>query len=150
MSNIKKPTHATVSIKDGRKFVTVWCNFDGYIDHLGKVLSEHYDTKEKVVDLISHGDACCINENIGERVDNYRCSTDFRYYEQVRHQCRFYHRDMDMELDIATDITEKELLSYADYNYLFKDGKWFVSCADTGNRWTELSTFYPEEEILAS
>ena len=38
------------------QIVSVYCHYDGYIQHNGRKLVEHYNTKELVEDLINGGD----------------------------------------------------------------------------------------------
>lgn len=128
-------THASISVKSGDHIRTIYCQNDGYLEHTGAILLKHYNSKKKAEGLVDHGDASCINEVIGERIDNHRCVNDFVYYSKVRKQCRFYHRDYDEALSILEDMNKKELRDYMQYNYLYEDGAWYVSCHDTGYKW---------------
>ena len=38
------------------KFRTVFCHFDGYLEYVGAILAEHYDTEEKLDRLLDVGD----------------------------------------------------------------------------------------------
>ena len=51
----------------------VYCHSDGYLEHVGKVLNEHYKDKSKVDELLAHGDLSTLNQNIGEKLpfDDY-------------------------------------------------------------------------------
>ena len=39
--------------------VSVYCHYDGYPAHNGRILCTHYDTIEKVRELIDGGDMSC-------------------------------------------------------------------------------------------
>ena len=45
--------------------VSVYCHYDGYPAHNGRVLRTHYDTIEKVRELIDGGDMSCTWTNAG-------------------------------------------------------------------------------------
>lgn len=60
-------TPATIGIerKNGLKtFITV--NFDGYMEHTGKMLLKHYNTTEAIEELLALGDLSSIGETLDE------------------------------------------------------------------------------------
>jgi hypothetical protein len=42
-------------ILDNASIVSVYCHYDGYPEHTGRILKEHYTTKESVTELIDGG-----------------------------------------------------------------------------------------------
>ena len=44
--------------------VSVYCHYDGYPAHNGRVLRTHFDTIEKVRELIDGGDMSCTRTNV--------------------------------------------------------------------------------------
>jgi len=50
-------THSRIGLALGPdQIVSVYCHYDGYIQHNGRKLVEHYNTKELVEELINGGD----------------------------------------------------------------------------------------------
>ncbi len=58
-------------VKSDGKIVSVYCHWDGYPSHVGKLLLEDYNTLEKVAELLSHGSISSLYERIGEKHDFY-------------------------------------------------------------------------------
>ena len=121
---------------------SVYCHCDGYLEHNGKILNEHYKDESKVDELLAHGDISSLNKNIGVKID-------FMDYElRIKNeQCRFYHRDRGEELKIHTLKDEDELIEFAkdscnaEYIYMFAFGAWYVYDDD-------VSKFIELEEAL--
>lgn len=109
-------------VKSDGKIVSVYCHWDGYPSHVGKLLLENYNTPEKVAELLSHGSISSLYERIGEKHD---FDMEQRGPGKV---CTFHHRDRGESLQIDEHKTQKELLEdlprWEEYLYLFKDGKW--------------------------
>jgi len=51
--------------KDG-KFLTCYCHCDGYPGHVGKLVTSHYNTKEKMLELLSYGSIMALASTIKE------------------------------------------------------------------------------------
>jgi hypothetical protein len=49
----------TIKHKDNT-YSGVYCHWDGYVEHNGKILKEDYQARSKVVDLIDGGDMSCL------------------------------------------------------------------------------------------
>ena len=114
----------------------IYCHSDGYLEYTGKILNEHYNSEDKVDELLSYGDLSIINENIGEKLD-----VPFHDYTAFaeKKQCRFYGRDRGEKNKEATnlsntDCAENALLEYSfenmdvDFVYAFDTRlqKWYV------------------------
>ena len=114
----------------------IYCHSDGYLEYTGKILNEHYNSEDKVDELLSYGDLSIINENIGEKLD-----VPFNDYTAFanKKQCRFYMRDRGEKNKEATDLSntknaENALLEYSfenmdvDIVYAFDTRlqKWYV------------------------
>jgi hypothetical protein len=96
-------TRSTISIETPEGIRSIYCHFDGYLDHNGKILKEHYDTAEKVNALIDLGDISSLGEDLEKTVA--------------------YHRDRKEPLRINIVNTTSDI-DTLDYNYLFREGKW--------------------------
>ena len=53
-----------IQLKDN-SVLSVYCHYDGYPAFNGRVLRDHFDTPEKVKDLIDGGDMSCTWTNAG-------------------------------------------------------------------------------------
>jgi hypothetical protein len=53
-----------LELSDG-SVISSYCHFDGYPEGLGVKLVEHFNTKEKVQELVDLGDISCIWTNLG-------------------------------------------------------------------------------------
>lgn len=99
--------------------ISIYCHWDGYPSHNGKILFESYNTPEKIYALMELGDLSSLGEEIGEKHD---------FNERPEGVCTAYGRDRD-ESDVEPRTYKNEQDFYAngqEYNYLFKDGKWHV------------------------
>lgn len=108
------------------KIVSVYCHYDGYPNHVGKLLLEVYNTPEKITELLSYGDMSSLYGKIGEKHD---FEMEQRGPDKV---CTFYHRDRGEDLVIGEHKTQKDFLESgknccAEYVYLFKNGKWYYT-----------------------
>ena len=114
----------------------IYCHSDGYLEYTGKILNEHYNSEDRVDELLSYGDLSIINENIGEKLD-----VPFNDYTAFasKKQCRFYMRDRGEKNKEATNLSntnsaENALLEYSfenmdvDFVYAFDTRlqKWYV------------------------
>ncbi len=114
------------------KLTSIYVHGDGYIEHTGKILLEHYKTPEIVQELIALGDMSHIGKNIypnPKKIHKFGMAQD--------NTCVAYHRDRgedwsDVKPQVEThsidfDMDEwckKECTSYV---YVFLDGKWYVN-----------------------
>lgn len=106
----------------------VYCHWDGYLEHNGKILFENYSDPFKLRELIDIGDLSVLHANIGERHD---------FNEQYKDGCTFYGRDRGetgVNARYFKDFADYERNhQYEEYEYILRqvDGKavWFV-CYD--------------------
>lgn len=109
----------------------IYCHFDGYLDHNGFILNEHYTTEGKVRMLLALGDISILGENIGEKQD---------FYDRVKGTCLSYSRDR------GESGTEARTCSYVDYTkeyfeeyvYLFTPGEGWKVREDGIGYWANL------------
>ena len=114
-------TNSTISYYDETTDTIkgIYCHWDGYIEYLGLMLHQHYNTLEKVKELVSMGSASSIDENIGHKVDFYK-------RDEYKDQCIFYSRDRNEDLRIFEFEDYDDMLEQhgQEFNYLFIDGEW--------------------------
>ena len=113
----------------------IYCHFDGYLEHNGKILNEHYNTEGRVRALIELGDLSSLAPEIGEKHD-FDSHTP-----ETRNWCLVYGRDR------GEDGTEAQTIPYRDYTlehfeeytYLFTPGKGWEVRSYGAPYWTELN-----------
>jgi len=114
-------TRSTIAIENGNGTVTgIYCHWDGYTSHNGRILQENYTTEAAVRELIALGDLSSLGETIGEQTD---------FNNAAKGQCLAYGRDRG-----ETDVEAKTYASHNDfldkmgqeYDYLFTNGAWTV------------------------
>ena len=112
----------------------IYCHFDGYLEHNGKILNEHYNTEEQVRELIGLGDISSLGKEIGEK-------QDFNGPRVNRDWCLVYGRDR------GETGVEARKCSYVDYTkeyfeeyiYLFTPGKGWQVRENGINYWADMS-----------
>jgi len=94
--------------------LSVYHHWDGYPEWLGKILTEHYTTKEKVTELIDGGDMSSAWTNAGFK--NETVAQGPLYYSQ---------RGEDCPPRLDADLCEYLLPAGSEeYAYLFTNGEW--------------------------
>ena len=106
-------TRSLIGIKNNLGITFVYCHHDGYLEGVGTTLVESYTTEDKINALLEHGDMSSLDDTI--------------------EKCDFYHEDgseactiPDCE-GIRDKYYESGQNSWADYIYLFEDGKWYYT-----------------------
>ena len=137
-------TRATIAKLDNNGVKAIYLHSDGYLEHAGKILDQHYQDESKVDELLSHGDVSSLNENIGEKLP----FNDYMLFHEKK-QCRFYGRDRgEDKKEAATLKDENELIKFAtekcdaEYIYMFAYGSWYVYDVYNNSEFVEL-----EDEI---
>lgn len=102
-------------LREDNSVDAIYCHHDGYPEHVGVVLMESYNKKERVEELISHGDTSMLYATIEE--------------------CNFYHNDKDStseELHISHFQNESKFWTictedvFIEYAYLYTGGSWEI------------------------
>ena len=102
-------TRSRIGIENENGTVSsIYCHWDGYPEHNGKVLKEHYTDRSKVEQLIELGDISSLREEPGVTVAYHRDrGEDFQEARVDKNPERYF----------TSDIEE--------YGYLFtKNGEW--------------------------
>jgi len=113
-------------INEPEKIDYIYCHSDGYPEHQGFILTNYYNTIEKVNELMKLGDLSYLGEEIGEKHD-----MDKRTYFQKRENnwCSAFGRDRgETGTEAKTDLYFKVASDNSvDYFYIFSpsSNKWF-------------------------
>jgi len=104
----------------------IYCHFDGYPEHNGKILTEHYSNINRVNELLNLGDLSVLGQFIGEKMD---------FDKRIQDTCLAYGRDRG-ESNVSKKNTGYDTLitdQSVDYVYVFD-----------GDYWECHSTYSPE------
>ena len=139
-------TRSRIAVMHGDKCKSVYCHWDGYLEHNGLILQEHYDSS-KANHLVALGDLSSLRPNIGEKhaFSHFDLTPADREQYKLDHgdSCTFYGRDRgETGTDFKVAQTFEEFLEQCDncgaeYYYIIKDGVWY--CGTTYDRAGPLS-----------
>ena len=109
----------------------IYCHFDGYPSHNGRILKEHYKDKEIVEALMGLGNLSHLGPVIGGKV-NFE---QFVGKEGTDDQCVAYGRDRGETGQEARTVPFDKLAKEAhdcnaEFIYLYRDGNWLVAQPD--------------------
>ena len=121
----------------------IYAHWDGYLDHNGKILYEHYTDPYKVRELMDLGDVSSLHPNIGKK-------HSFDDRSACDGQCTFYGRDRGEEgcdqrmfKDFEDYVANHQ---YEEYEYILRrDGIWYVQCYSTNSKYLPLGEAIAEE-----
>lgn len=123
-------TRSTIAIEHADGTVhNVYCHWDGYLDHNGRILLEHYSDPLVAEELVSLGSISSLKSTVGEkhRFDDTYDREDPRYQ-----WTKFYGRDRGEE-DTGPRVWKnfedyKLNHQYEEYEYILRnDGNWYVA-----------------------
>lgn len=112
-------------LKDG-KYKVIYCHFDGYLEHNGEILVNHYKDRKKIEELLTLGDLSSLAENINPDPTKEH---SYEYGKRQENVCVSYNRDRqdnDPENE-AQILTKEEMFKnyWIEYFYIFTlDNKW--------------------------
>ena len=151
-------TRSRIGVMHGDNVKSVYCHWDGYLEHNGAILQEHYDSV-KANQLVALGDLSSLGTQIGEQ---HPFSPHFdegskEAYEAAKEAgyCTFYARDRGEKgtewkthtnfVDFFAEVEG----SWGEWYYIMRDGVWYV-----GNIYEKDERFYkklvPLTEALAT
>ena len=130
-------TRSRIGVMHGDKLKSVYCHWDGYLEHNGRILQDHYDSA-KANHLVALGDISSLREEIGEEhpFSGYDVTPNIsheKYNELYGKMTTFYGRDRgESGVDFTVDQSYNEFLSKDydyEYYYIMNDGVWYVGVA---------------------
>jgi hypothetical protein len=127
-------TRSRIAIENQDGTVTsIYCHFDGYLEHNGKILQNYFTNREKVEQLIALGDLSCLGEDIEEG------SPDTIAYARDRGED--FHQKQHKDVEAFFSGGEIERIGYC----FVKGDKWLVS---TGGPVSNLFLALEGEDVL--
>jgi hypothetical protein len=115
----------------------IYCHNSGYPEHHLPILTTHYTADEAVAALMAVGDLSELGADVGRK----HGFNDHGKTPETRYWCLAYGRDRAEEDAAAkTYASEDEFLAgarenWADYIYMFRDGRWLYRDARKGAAW---------------
>lgn len=146
-------TRSRIAVMHGSNCKSVYCHWDGYLEHNGAILQEHYDST-KANFLVALGNLSALRPEIGEA----HAFSQFELEEMDREEfvrttenmCTFYGRDRgETGCEFQTDDTFEKFFERVDgcgaeWYYIMQDGVWYV-----GNVYERDARFYKKLVPLA-
>ena len=137
-------TRSRIGVMHGNVVKSVYCHWDGYLEHNGEILLKHYDSV-KANELVSLGDLSSLRPEIGvehafSQFDTKMSSEE--YDALYGNMCTFYGRDRKetgTEWKVAhtfDEFLEQVESCWGEYYYIMKDGVWY--CGSIKERETGL------------
>lgn len=157
-------TRSAIGIMHGNNCKMVYCHWDGYLSHNGKILLENYDSP-KTNHLVALGNLSSLGTSLGEKhpFSEFELDQNDPEYDakvaQIKKAkelgwCTFYGRDRG-ETDTEYKVFDNFVAArdyYQDcgceYIYIMRDGEWFVTSGDMTGL-LELRTALKMEEEAA-
>ena len=151
-------TRSRIGVMHGDNVKSVYCHWDGYLEHNGAILQEHYDSV-KANQLVALGDLSSLRPEIGEKHAfsqfELRAEEVAGFKLLTENMCTFYGRDRGetgTEWKTHTNFVDffaEVEGSWCEWYYIMRDGVWYV-----GNRYEKDEQFYkklvPLTEALAT
>ena len=151
-------TRSRIGVMHGDNVKSVYCHWDGYLQHNGAILQEHYDSV-KANQLVALGDLSSLRPEIGEKHAfsqfELRAEEVAGFKLLTENMCTFYGRDRGetgTEWKTHTNFVDffaEVESSWCEWYYIMRDGVWYV-----GNIYDKDEQFYkklvPLAEALAT
>jgi len=127
-------TRSMIGVMHGDNCKAVYCHWDGYLSHNGRILQEHYDSA-KANHLVALGNLSSLRPELGEKhpFSQFECTmTSDEYSNQYGNMCTFYGRDREEKgQEFKTYTSKKSLVesfndSWCEFCYIMKDGVWYM------------------------
>jgi len=138
-------TRSTIGVVDENGFVkAIYCHWDGYPEHNGRILRDYYNTPSKILKLIALGDLSSLGPEIGRK----HAFSEFELPEVERgvyralteDWCTAYGRDRGEKGTKAKKY--KGIFEFIgddrgqDFTYVYVNGKW--ECRDYGKQLVDI------------
>ena len=107
-------TRSEIAIENKDESIfSIYCHSDGYLEYNGHILNNHYNSYELASSIINQNDCSSLGETI----------EDSRFYNTWRNEDT-KSKKFDSEYHFMQEFGHN---IFAEYIYLFKDDKWYVS-----------------------
>lgn len=135
-------TNAFIGIRENNSITYIYNHSDGYLEYLGRMLLEHYNSEEKAKALVELGDVSVVKEKLAPAEGTVH---SFDYDKRQEGVSVFYGRDRGEEWEYIKPVTIQGTAfdEHQYYNYLYdvEEGRWLFT--RNGKDFTSL------EEVVA-
>lgn len=145
-------TRSAIGFKriDG-EILGIYCHYDGYLEHNGKYLGEHFNSRELAKALVSMGDMSGLGTTLEKNPDP---NDGFKAFHDDEKYSTFYHRDRGEKLSISkfgstVEFSMEMRQSGAEFLYLWDDAKDEWRWSTTGKRWNSLRETLKKRKLIA-
>ena len=128
-------TRSRIGVMHGDNVKSVYCHWDGYLEHNGVILQEHYNSA-KANELVSLGDLSALRPEIGDQHPFSQFEVDDLdrddFIRTTENMCTFYGRDRcETGTEFKTSSTFESFFDQVEggggeWYYIMKDGVWYV------------------------
>ncbi len=143
-------TRSDIIVEGGDgKFRRIYCHWDGYLSHNGRILFDHYTTQAKVEALVALGDLSSLKAEVGVKhpferptmhTKTYKLTAAYKAFEaKYGNMTTAYGRDRGEEgtapkVGDTLQAVWPEEDTWTEFTYVWRKdaGKWFVCSADAG------------------
>ena len=135
-------TRSRIGVMHGTVCKSVYCHWDGYLEHNGQILQEHYDSA-KANNLVALGDLSSLKPEIGEKHAfsqfELRAEEVAGFKLLTENMCTFYGRDRgETGTEFKVTHTFAEFLEQVDhcggeYYYIMENGQWYYGSIHESN-----------------
>ena len=103
-------TNSMIGYMDkGGAISAVYCHWDGYLSHVGKILTKYYTDPKKVKKLISMGSISSLRKEIDPKTKEHT------FNNPEKDTTIFYHRDGGEPLKIDRFMSDSEMIDKCPY-----------------------------------
>ena len=115
-------TRSTITLATPKGYDSIYCHYDGYPSHVGKILKQYYNTEDKVKELIALGSLSSLDKHLAPE-EGVKHTWD----KPASDVTVAYHRDRGE--DTLPNVKYYDTLYQVywngeEYNYVFEDGEW--------------------------
>jgi len=116
----------------GGQWKRIYCHWDGYLSHNGRILQDHYNSQKRAEALVKHGDLSSLAPKCtkpkGHNFDN-----------SIPGYCVYYGRDRgekDTDGVVADTLAGvwPEADCWTEFTYVWTEGQWWVANPDEGSQ----------------
>lgn len=127
-------TRSNIGYVENERAKVVYCHWDGYLEHNGKLLFSHYNSLEKAKEIVALGALSFLDENLYPSSD-----AKHSFDERQDGVSVAYHRDRGEELEILEyEVSKSKPLEaleklndlHIEFVYIFYQNKWWVKYED--------------------
>lgn len=116
-------TRSIIGILDGNTAKSVYCHWDGYPEHNGRILISSYQTKEKVEQLISGGSISSLGSTIEDtKFHNYPNDERSKFFSSLCHHQYKTNDKIPDRKTVLQDIHSEEFV----YMFDCSNGMWYM------------------------